>query len=140
MFSTTIVCGHLGADPEMRYLPSGVAVCNFSVATTRKWSGDNGPMEKTTWFRVAAWRKLGETCNQYLSKGRLVLVEGEVEATAWTTKDGEARASLELTARSVKFLGGRNDDGGGGQAGGGAAKPAADPFAKQEEDDDLVPF
>jgi single-strand DNA-binding protein len=95
----------------MRYTQSGVAVTSFSVAVNRKWTNQDGtPGEKTTWFRVSAWRRLAETCNQYLSKGRLVLVEGEVSASAWTPQDGgEPRATLELTARNVKFLGGRQD-------------------------------
>jgi len=106
MYQNTIVIGHLGRDPEMRYTPSGVPVCSFSVATTRKWTDAAGAaQEKTTWFRVSAWRKLAETCSQYLHKGQLVMVEGEIDASAYTPKDGgEPRASLELTARTVKFL------------------------------------
>jgi single-strand DNA-binding protein len=106
MYQSVTIIGHLGGDPSMRYTSSGMAVCSFSVATTRKWTGKDGAQqEKTTWFRVSAWGKLGETCNQYLAKGRLVLVEGEVDASAYTPKDGgDPRASLELTARTVKFL------------------------------------
>jgi single-strand DNA-binding protein len=106
MYQSVTVIGHLGRDPEMRYTSSGVAVTSFSVATSRKWTDAAGAaQEKTTWFRVSAWRKLGETCNQYLHKGQLVMVEGEIDASAYTPKDGgEPRASLELTARTVKFL------------------------------------
>jgi single-strand DNA-binding protein len=106
MYQSVTVIGHLGRDPEMRYTSSGVAVTSFSVATSRKWTDAAGAaQEKTTWFRVSAWRKLGETCSQYLHKGQLVMVEGEVDASAYTPKDGgEPRASLELTARTVKFL------------------------------------
>jgi single-strand DNA-binding protein len=108
MFSKTIIVGHLGRDPELRYTPGGQPVCSFSVATNRSWTDQNGqPQEKTTWFRVTAWGKLGELCNQYLAKGRLVLCEGEIDASAWQGNDGEPRASLELTARNVRFLGGR---------------------------------
>ncbi len=110
MYQTTIVVGHLGRDPEMRYLPNGTPVTEFSIATTRRWTNANGEQqEKTTWFRVKAWRKLAETCNQYLAKGRLVLVEGEIDASAWSGQDGTPRATLELTARNVKFLGGRGE-------------------------------
>lgn len=111
MYQHTVIVGNLGQDPEMRYTQSGVAVTSFSVAVNRKWTNQDGTQgEKTTWFRVSAWRRLAETCNQYLSKGRLVLVEGEVSASAWTPQDGgEPRATLELTARNVKFLGGRQD-------------------------------
>ncbi|NOZ50793.1 MAG: single-stranded DNA-binding protein [Chloroflexi bacterium] len=118
MFQKTIIVGNLGKDPEMRYTPSGVAVTSFSVAVNRRWSDQQGqPQEKTTWFRVTAWRKLAELCNQYLSKGRMVLVEGEIDASAWQGQDGQPRASLELTARTVRFLGG---SAGGGELGSSA--------------------
>jgi len=111
MYQNTIVVGHLGRDPEMRYTASGTPVTSFSVATTRRWkSADGEDREKTTWFRVSAWGQLAEVCNQYLNKGRLVLVEGEVDASAWTGNDGEARATLELRARNVQFLGRRGAD------------------------------
>lgn len=109
MYNKTIVVGHLGRDPELRFTPSGQQVCSFSVATSRSWTDQSGqPQEKTTWFRVTAWGKLGELCHQYLTKGRLVLVEGEVDASAWTSQTGELRASLEINARNVRFLGGRD--------------------------------
>jgi single-strand DNA-binding protein len=108
MYQKTIIVGYLGRDPEMRYTPSGTAVTNFSVAVTRRWTGRDGQQqEKTTWFRVNAWEKLAELCNQYLTKGQLVLVEGDVEARPWTSQEGEARASLDLRAWNVRFLGGR---------------------------------
>ncbi len=109
MYQRVVIVGNLGSDPEMRFTPSGVPVTSFSVAVNRRWTNSNGePQEKTTWFRVTAWRKLAELCNQYLSKGRLVLVEGEVEANAWADSQGNPRATLELTARNVRFLGGRS--------------------------------
>jgi len=112
MFQKIIIVGNLGSDPEMRFTPDGTPVTSFSVAANRHWTAKDGSQsEKTTWFRVTAWRKLAETCNQYLSKGRTVLVEGEVEASAWTGQDGTARATLEVTARNVRFLcGPRNND------------------------------
>lgn len=111
MYQRTVIVGHLGRDPEMRYTPSGTSVTNFTVAVNRKWTGQDGQaQERTTWFRVAAWDKLAELCNQYLSKGRLVLVEGDVEASAFTSQDGEPKASLELTARTVRFLSGAGAD------------------------------
>jgi len=85
-------------------------VTSFGVATTRKWTNANGELqEKTTWFQVTCWRKLAELTAQYLQKGRLVLVEGDVEASAWTDREGAARASLKLTATNVQFLGGRGE-------------------------------
>ena len=120
MYQKTIVVGHLGRDPEMRYTPTGVPVTSFSMATTRKWTNANGePQEKTTWFRVTCWRKLAESAAQYLKKGQAVLVEGEIDASAWTDKEGNPRASLELNALTWRFVGGRGD---GGEAAGGAGE------------------
>lgn len=127
MYQQITLVGNLGRDPEMRYTPSGVAVTNFSVATSRSWTGQDGQrQEKTVWFRVAAWRGLAETCNQYLTKGQRVLVVGEVEEpNTWTDQEGNTRASLEVTARTVRFLNTRAESealaGGWGQAGGQGA-------------------
>ena len=107
-FEQTIIIGNLGGDPVMRYTPSGVPVTNFSVAVTRRWKDSEGnPREKTKWVKVTAWRKLAELCNEYLSKGRLVMVAGEVGVEAWLNAEGEPRAALVLTAETVRFLGGR---------------------------------
>jgi single-strand DNA-binding protein len=103
MYSKTIIVGRLGKDPEKRFTPEGKAVTSFSVAV------DSGK-DKTTWFRVSAWDKLADLCDEYLSKGKLVLVEGVLTADAsggprvWKTAEGEARASFELLAKEVKFL------------------------------------
>ena len=110
MYQKTVVVGHLGQDPQMRYTQTGTPVTSFSVATTRRWTNSSGEQqEKTTWFRVTCWRKLAEQAAQYLQKGRLVLVEGDVDANAWTDREGNSRASLELTAYTVRFLGGRGE-------------------------------
>jgi len=136
MYQHTVIVGNLGRDPEMRYTPSGIPVTTFSVAVSRKWKGQDGEMhEKTTWFRVKAWRKLAELCNQYLSKGRQVLVEGEVEASAWMSQDNEPRATLELTAQNVRFLGSRSS--GGDFSGGGGGEAFKEGAAVGEED---LPF
>jgi len=107
MFQKLILVGRLGRDPEGRYTPSGQAVTNFSVATDRVWTDKEGnKQQKTVWFRIAAWGRLAETCNEYLSKGRQVLVEGELnEPKPYQGKDGTWRASLDVTARRVVFLG-----------------------------------
>ncbi|MCD6518732.1 MAG: single-stranded DNA-binding protein [Anaerolineae bacterium] len=111
MYQRIILIGHLGRDPEMRYTPDGTPVTSFTVATNRRWTDANGQQqERTVWFRVTAWRRLAETCGQYLSKGRLVLVEGELtEPRPFQGRDGQWRASLDVTARTVKFLGGRGE-------------------------------
>jgi single-strand DNA-binding protein len=117
MYQKLIIVGNLGRDPEMRYTSDGTPVTNFSVATNRRWTNPDGsPGEETVWFRVSAWRRLAEVCNQYLQKGRQVLIEGQLKpdpATGgprmWTGNDGVARASYEVTALTVKFLGGRGE-------------------------------
>lgn len=115
MYQYTVIVGNVGRDPELRYTPSGVAVCDFSLAVNRVWTdrNTNEQHEKTTWFRVTCWRGLAETVSQYVTKGRQVLVTGEVDASAWTDNEGNPRASLELTAQTVKFLGRRDDIPGG---------------------------
>lgn len=110
MFSQIIIIGNLGRDPELRYTASGRAVTEFTVAVNRRWGGQN-PGEETTWFKVTCWGPLAETTNQYLKKGRQVMVIGDqIKASAWVGQDGEPRATLELTARDVRFLGGRSDE------------------------------
>lgn len=110
MFEQTIIVGNLGNDPELRYTSAGVPVTTFSVAVNRKWTNADGTAgEETKWFRVTTWRKLAETCAQYLAKGRQVMVVGRVTASAFTGKDGAPRASLELTADTVRFLGGNGN-------------------------------
>lgn len=137
MYQSTTVVGYLGRDPEMRYTPSGTPVTNFSVATTRKWTNAEGQLqEKTTWFRVSVFGKQAEACNQYLAKGRLVIVEGEVDASAWNDKGtNEARASLDLRARTVRFLGGKGERPEAAAETGGAAAPGATPETEEE-----IPF
>jgi single-strand DNA-binding protein len=140
MYQKVIIAGNLGGDPEMRYMSDGTAVTNFSVATNRQWTNKaSGEQQKeTTWFRVSVWRRQAETANEYLSKGSQVLVEGRMKPDPqtggpriWTGQDGAPRASFEITADTVRFIGGRADAGMAGDDPGGAA-PA------QEEDE--IPF
>ena len=139
MYHKIIIVGNLGRDPEMRYTSDGTPVTNFSMATNRKWTRQDGTqVDETIWFRVSAWRRLAETCNEYLQKGRLVLVEGRLQADdrgqprIWTGNDGVARASFEVTADTVRFIGAR-----------GEAAPAAAPGAPDEppaEAEEEIPF
>lgn len=141
MFHEITIIGHLGTDPEMRYTPSGTAVTNFSVAANRKWKGVDGGEggEETIWFRVAAWNRLAEICNEYLSKGRQVFMKGRLKPTkrgnprVWTGQDGEARASYEITLSTIKFLGSK----GGAPASQGAPPASATPPAEEAEE---IPF
>lgn len=119
MYNTTTVIGRLGNDAEMRYTPGGTPVTDASVATSRTWTDKTGEkQEKTTWFRVTFWGKLAEVAGKYLHKGDLVMVEGEIEASAFTDREGNPRASLELTARTLKMLSTKRDagDSDGGEA------------------------
>jgi single-strand DNA-binding protein len=141
MFSTVIIVGNLGRDPEMRYTPSGQAVTSFSVATNRQYTNNNGEsIKETTWFRVSAWGKQAETCNQFLRKGSKVLVEGRLTADPetggpriWKTQDGTPRASFEISAATVRFLSSRSDS----DSGSSSADDDA-PFTDAGDDD--IPF
>lgn len=147
MYQKLVIVGRLGRDPEMRYMPDGTAVTSMNVATDRRWTDKNTgqPVQETTWFRVSVWGRQAETANQYLTKGKMVLIEGHLKPDPqtgsprmYTRQDGTMGSSFEMTAELVRFLGGRED--GGGSSGsfddsfqGGGGKPAA-----QEEDD--IPF
>ena len=136
MYHKIIVVGNLGRDPELRYTPEGTPVTNFSIAANRRWNGADGEQnEETVWFRVTAWRRMAEVCNEHLKKGRQVLVEGRLipdpetgGPRIWTGKDGAARASFEVTAISVRFLGGQG------------ASPAETPDAPEEATGADIPF
>jgi single-strand DNA-binding protein len=137
-----ILIGRLGQDPEVRYTPSGVAVANFSIATSEEWTEkDTGEKkERTEWHRIVAWRRLGEICGEYLSKGRQVYIEGRLQTRSWDDRDGNKRYTTEIVANDVQFLGSRDmGDGGrpsGGMGGGGGFQGAPGPGP---EDDD-IPF
>ncbi len=125
MYNKIILVGNLGRDPEMRYTPSGAAVCNFSMATSEKWTGQDGqPQERTLWWRISVFGKTGETCNTYLKKGSKVLVEGRMNGDPktgnpriFTRQDGTTGTSFEVTAGAVKFLSSRAESGGGQPSG-----------------------
>lgn len=139
MYQSLTIVGNLGNDPELRYTPDGTPVTKFSVAVNRRWTTqEGGTGEKTTWFRVTAWRKTAENVAQYLTKGSRVLVEGELDPDEnggpriWTGQDGKARASFEMTARTVRFLGSRGE---------GAARPLpAGELPGEPLPEDDIPF
>ncbi|MBV6401660.1 MAG: Single-stranded DNA-binding protein [Anaerolineales bacterium] len=135
-YQKIILAGNLGRDPEMRYTPSGQAVTSFSIAVNESYTNANGEkVKKTIWFRITAWGKQAEICNQYLKKGQMVLVDGRMNADPstggpriWTKQDGSAGASFEVTANTVRFLS-RADGGGEAPMSGGiehAEMPAED--------------
>lgn len=111
MYQQITLIGNLGGNVELRNTPSGVPVAAFSLATSRTWTDGNGQrQEKTLWLRVTAWRKLGETASKYLAKGSKVLIVGELEEPrTWTDKEGNTRASLEVTASEIRFLDSKSD-------------------------------
>ena len=143
-----IVIGNVGRDPEMRYTPSGQAVTSFSVASNRRYRTSDGEQrDETEWFNVSAFGRLSEICNQYLTRGRQVYVEGRLRGRSYTDRDGQPRYSLEITANEVQFLGGRGDNeysgGGGGYGdrdnfGGGRGMGDGGPPPYDETDD--LPF
>ena len=100
-----MVMGNLGADPEMRFTADGTPITNFRIAVNRMVGGMNGERrQETDWFTVVAWRKLAETCNQYLTKGKRVYVEGRLQIRSWQAQDGQTRYQTEIVANDVIFL------------------------------------
>ena len=138
MYQKVVIVGHVGRDPEMRYMADGTAVTNFSVATNRRWTNQAGErVDETTWFRVSVWGRQAETTNQYVTRGSKLLVEGRLvpdPATGgpriWSRQDGAAGASFELRADVVRFLSSRDEM--------ALAAVDGDPADVQEEDD--IPF
>lgn len=133
-YQQTTIVGNLGKAPEQKFLPSGDAVTNFSVAVTEKWKKDGEQKEQTTWFRVNAFGKLAEICGQYLMKGSGVLVVGKMQCRKWKDKDGQDRESWELRADSVQMLGGKPE---------GQGKPAVTSAKRPASFDDMdsdIPF
>ena len=122
-FNKIIIVGNLGRDPELRYTPQGVAVCNFSLATNEKKRDKSGELQDvTTWFRVTLWRNQAENAAKYLTKGRPVYIEGRLGVEEWTDRDGKSRYTLEVQATDKQIIsaGPRGDNheeySGGGQA------------------------
>ena len=120
-FNKVILAGNLTRDPQLSYTPNQTAVCEFGMAINRKWRGGDGQQREDTCFvDCQAWGKTGEIINQYMSKGRPLLVEGRLTYDAWEGKDGQNRSRLRVTVENFQFLGGQGggSQGGGGQGGG----------------------
>lgn len=135
-----ILVGNLGRDPELRYLPSGEAVVNLSVATTDKYKDKTGQMvEQTEWHRISFFGKTAEVCGQYLKKGSQIYAEGSLRTRKYTDKDGVEKYSTEIRGDRMQMLGGRGagDAGGdtGGDTGNSSTMMGADPM-----DSDDIPF
>ena len=132
MFQEITLVGNLGRDPELRFTPSGQAVCNMNLATNRQYTKSDGEtVEETVWFRVTAWGRQAETCDQYLEKGRQILVKGRLVADdngnprIFDRNDGSPGASFEVNAQTIRFLG-SNPNANGGDAAAGEQVPTED--------------
>jgi single-strand DNA-binding protein len=155
MFQRVTLIGNVGQEPQMRYTPDGTPVASFSLATKNVVSKTRNPecpngwkesfngksWEVTTWWRVTCWRQLAETVSQYVTKGQQLFIEGEMAGEAqdgkinprvWTGKDGMARASFEITARTLKFIGSRGE--------GAAAAPVGEAPPEGFEEESDLPF
>ena len=131
MLNKVILIGRLGRAPEVRYMPNGEAVCNFSVATSEKYTDKNGQrQEATEWHEVTMFRKLAEIAGQYLTKGSQVYIEGKIKSHKYTDKNGVERMAYNIIANEMKMLGGN------------AQTPAQkqQPAQAQEDISDDVPF
>ena len=141
-----ILVGRLGRDPELKYTASGTPFCRFSMATDDIWNdkGTGERQEKTEWHNIVAWDRLAEICNQYLTKGRLVYIEGSLQTREWDDQDGNKRKTTEIRARDMVMLGSTGDGAGGGQRRAVAAEaPAAagsGGTATSTITDDDIPF
>lgn len=141
MLNKCMIIGNLGNDPEMRYTANGSAVTEFRVAVNNSFTDRSGErQQETEWFRVVTWNRLAETCAQYLSKGRLVYVEGRLRTRQWEDQQGQKRYTTELIASDVRFLGGGRGDSGPGGGGGFAPGFAVGPDTEGDIDPDDLPF
>ncbi len=131
MFNKVIMVGNLTADPELRYTAQGTPVANLRIAVNSKYRSGEEFKEETLFIDITVWGKQGESCSQYLSKGRQILVEGRLQERSWES-NGQKRSKMEIVANNVKFLG-RRDEGSGG---GGGSYSGAPP----QEASDVEPF
>lgn len=107
-----ILIGRLGADPELRYTPSGLAVANFRIATSEQWTNKEGEkQERTEWHRIVAFGRLGEICGEYLVKGKQVYIEGRLQTRSWEDRDGNKRYTTEIVTSTMQMLDSANKQG-----------------------------
>ena len=139
-----ILVGRLGRDPELKYTASGTPFCRFSMATDDSWvdKGSGEKTEKTEWHNIVVWDKLAEICNNYLTKGKMVYIEGSLQTREWDDKEGVKRKTTEIRARDMMMFGGPGGGGGGGgsrPSSGGDAPPSGGDGGSTITDDD-IPF
>ena len=133
MYQNTTIIGNVGKDPEMRYTAEGKAVCDFSVAVNKTRNVNGQKTTNTTWFKVTCWEKQAETVIQYVKKGMLVQVVGEIKASAYVAGDGTSKASLDLTAHNVLFLSRADDNASEGASNGAYSGGDSDPLGEFED-------
>ncbi len=137
MVNKVFLIGRLGADPEIRYTPSGAEVATFRMATSEAWTNKSGEKEeRTEWHRIVAWRGLAKICGEYLSKGKLIYIEGRLRTRNWEDRDGNKRTVTEIEATEMKMLSGPGEASKKAKDAGEDYAPAV-PSAKEEED---IPF
>ncbi len=125
-YNKVILLGNLTRDPQLRYLPSNMAVCDFGLAVNRRWRDKDGNQKEEVCFvDVSAFGRQAETINQYMSKGRALLVEGHLRFDTWTGQDGQKRSKLSVVVDTFQFVGGRGDQPGPGAPGAGAPQERA---------------
>ncbi len=138
MINKVFLIGRLGADPEIRYTPSGAEVATFRMATSEAWTNKNGEKEeRTEWHRIVAWRGLAKICGEYLSKGKLVYIEGRLRTRNWEDRDGNKRTVTEIEATEMKMLGGPGEGAKRAKDAGEEYPAQAAPSMKEEDD---IPF
>ncbi len=148
MLNKVILIGRLGKDPEVRYIPNGEAVCNFSVATSESWNDRNGQrQERVEWHNITMYRRLAEIAGQYLKKGSQVYLEGKIQTRKYQGKDGIERTAYDIIDNEMKMLGGSGNDGQQARQVQNGTPPAppkrqapAAPAAPVEDIDDDIPF
>jgi single-strand DNA-binding protein len=144
-FNRVIILGNMTRDPQLRYLPSNTPVCDFGLAVNRRYRDrDGNQKEEVCFVDVSAFGRQAETINQYMSKGRPILVEGRLRFDSWTGQDGQKRSKLSVTVENFQFVGGRGEGGGashdqGPPSGGGQGGPSGPPTDESPPMDDL-PF
>ena len=111
MLNKAILIGRLGRDPEVRYMPNGEAVCNFSIATDETWKDQHGQkQERTEWHNITLYRRMAEVAGQYLKKGSIVYIEGRIQSRKYTDKNGVERTAYEIVCHEMKMLGGNGNE------------------------------
>ncbi len=141
-----ILVGNLGKDPELRYTPSGTAVCTFSIATTDRFKNKQGEQqERTEWHNIVVWAGLAEICGKYLTKGKQVYIEGRIQNRSYDDRDGNKRYITEIVANEMQMLSRAGEQGGPSGGGGGRPQTPAENYSSAPQEppfnpDDDIPF